>query len=122
MAMNGSIGRNGTSAPKTDARRSVFYIAAAAILAVGGSVVSGQLGDSMFVYLDHPAIGYRSKPTNDPITLLNKKIQSGEVRLAFEPGHGYLKSVLEALEVPKESQVAVFSKTSAQVAHIDPQH
>lgn len=122
MAMSGSTGRSATNAPKTDGRRSVFWLAAAAALAVGGSVVSGQLGDSVFVYLDHPAIGYHTRPTSDPITQLNQKIQSGQVRLAFEPGHGYLQSVLEALAVPKESQIAVFSKTSAQVAHIDPQH
>ena len=122
MAMNGSTGRSGTSAPRTSARRSLVWLAAAVALAVSGSVVSGQLGDSIFVYLDHPAIGYRTRPTSDPISQLNQKIQNGQIRLSFEPGHGYLRSVLEALDVPKESQVAVFSKTSAQVAHIDPQH
>jgi len=124
MAMTGSIGRSGRNAPKTDnaGRRSVFWRAAAAIFIVSGSVVSGQISDSFFVHLDHTAIEYRKGPTSDLIVQLNRKIQAGDVRLEFEPGFGYLRSVLEALDVPKESQIAVFSKTSAQVAHIDRQH
>jgi hypothetical protein len=42
------------------------------------------------------------------------------VALTFEPGAGYLRSVLAALSVPVESQLAVFSKTSVQAALIDP--
>src|SRR5882672_775673 len=124
MAMTGSIGRSGRNAPKTDtaARRSVFWRTAAVLIVISGSVVSGQISDSFFVHLDHAAIEYRKGPTSDPIVQLNRKIQTGDVRLQFEPGFGYLRSVLEALDVPKESQIAVFSKTSAQVAHIDPQH
>lgn len=36
------------------------------------------------------------------------------MQLQFEPSHGYLRSVLERLDVPIESQVAVFSQTSFQ--------
>ena len=72
--------------------------------------------------LVHPAIGYKSRPTTDPIARLNQRIQNNEVKLTYESGHGYLRSVLEALDVPAESQLAVFSKTSAQTAFIDRQH
>jgi hypothetical protein len=124
MAMTGSIGRSGRNAPKTDNRRwrSAWWRAAAALFVVSGSVVSGQISDAFFVHLEHTAIEYRKGPTSDLVVQLNRKIQTGDVRLAFEPGFGYLHSVLDALDVPKESQIAVFSKTSAQVAHIDPQH
>ena len=145
MAMSGSIGRNETSAPKTDTssflplsdspgcvhararvirryRWSVISVAALGWLVVSGGVASGQLGDSVFVSLVHPAIGYKSRPTTDAIARLNQRIQNNEVRLTFESGHGYLRSVLEALDVPPESQLAVFSKTSAQTAFIDREH
>src|SRR5262245_13608301 len=124
MAMTGSIGRSGRNAPKTDDRRwrSAWWRTAAALFVVSGSVVSGQISDAFFVHLEHTAIEYRKGPTSDLVVQLNRKIQTGDVRLAFEPGFGYLHSVLDALDVPKESQIAVVSKTSAQVAHIDPQH
>jgi hypothetical protein len=109
--------------PDKDARRrSTFWRIAAGIFVISGGVVSGQISDAFFVHLDHVAIQYTKSPTTDVITELNRKIQAGQVNLAFEPGFGYLRSVLDALSVPKESQIAVFSKTSAQVAYIDPQH
>src|SRR5262249_25023216 len=39
-----------------------------------------------------------------------------------EPGSGYLRSVLEQLRVPIESQMAVFSKTSLQAPLIEPKN
>ena len=42
--------------------------------------------------------------------------------LRFEQGSEYLRSVLEALEIPLESQVAVFSKTSLQAPLIGPEN
>ena len=40
----------------------------------------------------------------------------------MSPEHGYLKSVLELLKVPVESQTLVFSKTSFQYPKISPEH
>ena len=40
--------------------------------------------------------------------------------LPFEGRSGYLKSVMEALHVPAESQSVVFSKTSLQSHYISP--
>jgi hypothetical protein len=68
----------------------------------------------------HPAIEYASAPLNDPVSLLLRKMQSGEVRLEFDNESGYLRSMLQALNVPVESQVAVFSKTSLQSDRINP--
>ena len=39
--------------------------------------------------------------------------------LAFEGPRGYLKSVLDALDVPVASQTLVFSETSLQYEHIN---
>ena len=70
---------------------------------------------------DDPAIEYAS-PARDPVSLLNDELEAGRVRLSFDSSRGYLPSVLEALKVPIESQMAVFSKTSVQAAWINPQN
>jgi len=78
------------------------------------------LGSGQTLPLDHPAIGYSSLPFTDPVTELSRKIERGQVRLAFDPVTGYLPAVLKALDIPVESQMAVFSKTSIQAIRIDP--
>jgi hypothetical protein len=72
------------------------------------------------VPLDDEAIQYATRPANDPVERLNRKMVRGEVKLEFDDTHGYLRSVLKALEVPVESQMLVFSKTSFQAAAISP--
>lgn len=67
----------------------------------------------------HPAIGYDG-PTTDVVGQLVQKVADGTVRLRFEGRSGYLRSVLEALKIPIESQTVVFSKTSLQSHYISP--
>ena len=62
--------------------------------------------------LNHPAIEYRKRAAKDQVAELNRRIEEGKVQLQFEPGSGYLRSVLRALNVPVESQLLVFSKTN----------
>jgi hypothetical protein len=71
---------------------------------------------------NHPAIAYSSNTLSDPVTMLSRKIENGEVQLPDESEYGYLRSILQALNVPIESQVAVFSKTSLQSEIISPQN
>lgn len=52
----------------------------------------------------------------DPIA----ELQTRPVKLEFEPRHGYLVSLLKALDVPVSSQTLVFSKTSLQSERITP--
>ena len=68
---------------------------------------------------DHSAIRYSSGDVADPVSRLNQRIDYGTVRLAFDPTSGYLRSVLDALNVPVESQALVFSQTSFQAHLID---
>src|ERR1700733_12520682 len=65
-------------------------------------------------------INYRSENLTDPIAKLQQKLDSGEVKLEYEPQHGYLRSVLSALRVSVSSQTLVFSKTSFQYPQISP--
>jgi len=81
------------------------------------AVASAQLTDSI-IEPGHPAIGYPGE-ANDAVARLNRKLQSGEARLEFEEGTGYLKGLLAALDIPIESQVAVFSGTSLQARIIN---
>jgi hypothetical protein len=85
------------------------------LVTMGLALASGQT-----LPLDHPAIGYSSLPLTDPVTALSRKIEQGQVRLAFDPVTGYLPAVLKALDIPVESQMAVFSKTSIQAMRIEP--
>src|SRR5207237_6376616 len=73
-------------------------------------------------FRNHPVIAYNSNTLSDPVTMLARKIESGEVQLAYDNEYGYLRSILEVLKVPIESQVAVFSKTSLQSEIITPEN
>ena len=62
-----------------------------------------------------------NRPTlNDPVAGLDRQLERREVSLEFRPGSGYLRSVLDRLDVNVDSQVLVFSKTSFQQQLISP--
>ncbi|MFH5802691.1 hypothetical protein [Alienimonas sp. DA493] len=65
-----------------------------------------------------PPINYETAPVDDPVARLARRLEAGEVELAFDEEHGYLKSLLGALDVPESSQTLVFSKTSMQRSRI----
>ena len=80
----------------------------------------GQLPDTFFDETSAPAVAYAAQQPHDPIAQLNEKLAGGSTTLTYESGSGYLRSVLSALDVPVESQLAVFSKTSVQARIISP--
>src|SRR5690348_5305527 len=69
---------------------------------------------------DHPAIEYETRPEHNVISELNARLREGKARLEFASVSGYLRSTLEALHVPIEAQLVVFSKTSLQQRIISP--
>jgi hypothetical protein len=83
---------------------------------------SGQLTLTPSALRNHPAIGYTKVPPSDPVAKLNERLARGEVTLDFQPASGYLTSVLKALDVPVDSQLLVFSKTSFQAPRINPRN
>jgi hypothetical protein len=89
-------------------------------IAAGVAVGLAGLGGSYVLPLDNEAIQYTTRPVDDPIARLQKDIDGGKLRLNYDDTQGYLASVLRALEVPQESQVLVFSKTSFQAPRIGP--
>jgi hypothetical protein len=60
-----------------------------------------------------------SKPDNC-VSRLIEQVAAGQTKLEHEPRFGYLRSLLQALHVPTESQMLVFSKTSLQRHRIAP--
>src|SRR5579872_5430896 len=70
--------------------------------------------------IDQDPIDYFKAPLNDPVARLQGRIDRGEVVLKHEDKQGYLKSVLEHLNVSSDSQTLVFSKTSFQHTRISP--
>ena len=63
---------------------------------------------------EEDTIAYSKTAANSPIERLQQRIDSGKVKLKHQAAYGYLLAVLEELDVPKSSQMLVFSKTSFQ--------
>jgi hypothetical protein len=97
-----------------------LFVAAAVWLGSVGAV-AGQLQHPTLLR-NHKEIRYDSTPSRDPIAQLNERLKRGEARLERRGPSGYLQSVLEALHVPVESQMLVFSKTSFQAPKIGPRN
>jgi hypothetical protein len=69
---------------------------------------------------EHGVIRYASTKPTDPVARLQEQLDSGKVKLAFDPRWGYLPAVLDHLKIPRSSQSLVFSKTSLQLLLISP--
>ncbi|MET0293271.1 MAG: hypothetical protein ABW136_13010 [Steroidobacteraceae bacterium] len=100
-------------------RFALFVAIAGAMPAVAQIAVQNQ---GYIPYSDAP-IFYRSPDISDPVTVLQQRLESGKAKLVHDGSrHGYLKSVLELLDIPLSSQTLVFSKTSFQYPKISPSH
>jgi hypothetical protein len=102
--------------PSTWTRR-IGCAAAASLLAFAGG-----LDDTLAPSPEHPAIGYAHGATHDPAAELNLRLANGSAGIKFSGIPGHLASVLEALDVPVESQIVVYSKTSRQLPLIEPRN
>ena len=64
---------------------------------------------------DDPAIRYSTTTTlNNAVVDVNKQLQAGGLQFTFDERSGFLRSALEALRIPVDSQLLVFSRTSLQ--------
>jgi hypothetical protein len=107
-------------------KRLVASTASMAAIIVGALVAAtaasmGQLTERPLAgALAHPAIGYYTRPPHDLVAELNRHVEDGDARVTFDEGSGYLRSVLDALHVPAESQMLVMSKTGVQGLYTGP--
>jgi hypothetical protein len=65
-------------------------------------------------------INYGKRQPQDRVAKLLREMKDGQTKLAYDEKFGYLPAVLEALDVPRSSQMLVFSKTSLQRQRIAP--
>src|SRR5262245_53539154 len=84
--------------------------------------VAAQGRDAFMGSFKHPAIAYETGTLTDAATQFDEALAAGSKRLNFDSARGYLPSILQALSVPVESQVTVFSKGSLQAQHISAEH
>ena len=104
-----------TAAGATLLHTAVPTIAVCLLVIVTAAVsVFGQRGGAFRASRDHPAIQYTDGPVDNVIVDLNERLEMGDVNLTFDGSSGYLTSVLDALDVPIQSQLLVFSPTSFQ--------
>ena len=96
----------------------------AAVIACGlvatTSAGAATLAERFSASIRHPAIEYGTRPRSDRVAQLNARLRTGEAMLSFDARRGFLPAVLDALDVPVESQTLVFSKTSLQSDVIGP--
>lgn len=73
-----------------------------------------------YLYEKEP-FNYWSATLSGPVTRLTEKLESGLVKLPLADEKVLLKALLKEFDIAQESQVLVFSKTSAQRELISPQ-
>jgi hypothetical protein len=69
-----------------------------------------------------PAPVKKTDYNDDAVAELQRRLDSGAASLTYEPGRGYVRSLLKNLNIPESSQSLVFSKSSFQLDHISPQN
>jgi len=79
-------------------------------------------GSTHIMPFDEDTIAYSKTKASGPVARLQERLDSGEIKLRYDDTYGYLPAVLEALKVPTNSQMLVFSKTSFQRERISPKN
>jgi len=108
---------------RINTRTTLSICGSAVLVLVAARQIFGQNDDNTvypFLPFDHRAINYLESPVNDPVALLEKRLQTGQAKLEYDAKWGYLPSVLKNLGLNTDSQVLVFSKTSFQSPMISP--
>jgi hypothetical protein len=82
--------------------------------------VGAQSRGMFFGSTEDMAIKYGTAPLDNPVIAVNQKLKDGTIRLRLDGRGGYLESALQALDIPVESQMLVFSATSLQARLISP--
>ena len=91
---------------------------------VGGllATLDAQRAGSFMGSSEDPAIKYSTAPLNNVVDDVNRKLAEGSVQLTYEGRGGFLRSALDALQIPADSQLLVFSRDSLQGKLINEQN
>ena len=79
-------------------------------------------GATHLMPFDEDTISYSKATSTGAVARLQASLDRGEVKLKYDEQSGYLHALLDALRVPRSSQMLVFSKTSFQRERISPRH
>ena len=92
------------------------------VAAVVSAPVDAQRAGAFRGSTEDPAIKYSTAPLNNAVADVNRKLQAGTIQLSFDGRSGFLRSALDALQLPVDSQLLVFSRASLQGKQIDEQN
>ena len=95
-------------------RRSLLFLAGIHGLAAASAWAQAQPD------YEQPPVSYSASTPHDAMAQLQKRIASGELAFAGSEQR-VLQTLLDALDVPVESQILVFSRTSLQRGRIRPE-
>ncbi|MBB3209600.1 hypothetical protein FHS27_005440 [Rhodopirellula rubra] len=91
-----------------------FCLGVFLVLRISGMATAQQSG------YERPPIDYLNAEVHDPVARLADRVKSGDTELQYDSDFGFLRSVLDELDIPVSSQALVFSKTSLQLTRISP--
>jgi hypothetical protein len=94
-------------------RREVAVLAGVAALVAVVFADAGPLSDSFVDWSDHPAIRYHADTPTDPVTLLNQKIRTGQVRLTHRRGRSLRDLDLQARLLRDPCTYMIYSRSSS---------
>ena len=89
-------------------------LAGALVVAGAAAALSAQHAGAFRGSIDDPAIAYSAAALDNAIVDVNRKLQDGAVQFGFDARSGFLQSALDALQLPLDSQLLVFSRGSLQ--------
>jgi hypothetical protein len=90
------------------------------LLLWGPSALVAQDDDPPRLPIGQAGVDYLSPAKSDPLARLIADVEAGRKTIAHDDSTGYLPALLDALDVPVESQLLLFSRTSLQARHIGP--
>lgn len=98
-------------------------MAVAGLVAAAGwapARLAAQRGGMFLGSADDPAIQYSTAPLDNVVDDLNRTLEDGSARLTFQGRSGYLRSAIEALKLPIDSQLLLYSQGSLQGRLVGP--
>jgi hypothetical protein len=101
---------------KCTAGATVFCVLLAA------AAIRGQHAGTFKGSLDDAAIAYSTTSPDNVVSVLNEQLAAGRVHFAFDERVGFLPATLDALHLPVDSQLLVFSRGSLQGRRIGEQN
>jgi hypothetical protein len=95
------------------------FLVSGLVTLFGATGALAFIDPATWIATDNPAIKYFESPLQDPVALLEQKLESGQAKLEYQHNAlGYLPSLLKNLDINPDSQMLVFSKTSFQASRI----